>query len=171
MFVHKVAGNWGGRQEWSDDTDPFTVFELYEQGNIYLYQYFCPLLGADTDIFHISQNLPFVHSRLRSVLGQLTRQSCFLFWPLPGRLILVVSLLLNAVCAVKYCFPSFCSLYSDLFNFWFGLKHTNQSVICTPNNHRDRLPIYTSLWTPHLSNIWDVPLRLGPEPVDGEKDK
>ena len=119
----------------------------------------------------LAQNLPFVHSRLRSVLGQLTRQSCFLFWPLPGRLILVVSLLLNAVCAVKYCFPSFCSLYSDLFNFWFGLKHTNQSVICTPNNHRDRLPIYTSLWTPHLSNIWDVPLRLGPEPVDGEKDK
>ena len=71
MFVHKVAGNWGGKQEWSDDTDPFTVFELYEQGNRYLYQYFCPFLGADTDIFHISQNLPFVHSRLRWVLGQL----------------------------------------------------------------------------------------------------
>lgn len=72
MFVHKVAGNWGGKQEWSDDTDPFTVFELYEQGNRYLYQYFCPLLGAETDIFHISQNLPFVHPRLLWVLGQLT---------------------------------------------------------------------------------------------------
>lgn len=72
MFVHKVAGNWGGRQEWSDDTDPFTVVELYEHGNIYLYQYFCPLLGADTDTFHISQNLPFARSRLGSVLGQLT---------------------------------------------------------------------------------------------------
>ena len=123
MFVHKVAGNWGGRQEWSDDSDPFSVVELYEQGNIYLYQYFCPLLGADTDIFHISQNLSFVHSRLRWVLGQLTSLVCDF-----GHCRGVCWAWLYLYYLTQFARLSIVSLFSasftaTSFNFWFGLKH------------------------------------------------